>query len=89
MKTKFNEFINEGNDEEYEKRFGKKETYEELKDFFEEGETVTVTRYDRQGGYEQDCKIKEIYFDDMEGKWCAKLDNKTTRYLNQLHKIKK
>ena len=83
---KFKEFINEDIDD-YEERFGKKQTYEELKDKFKVGETVSVTRYDRHGGYEQECKIEDIFFDEMEGHWVAKLDNNTNRALNQLKKI--
>ena len=83
---KYKEFINEGTDE-YEARFGKKQTYEELKDKFKVGETISVTRIDRNGGYNQDCVIDEIFFDVMEGHWSAKLDNNTIRSLNQLRKI--
>lgn len=91
MITKFDIFLNEGYEEdyrkEYEERFGKKQTYEELKDKFKVGERIVVTRIDRRGGYDQECTIEDIFFDVMEGHWSAKLDNNTIRSLNQLRKI--
>jgi hypothetical protein len=65
----------------------KKKTYTELKKVFKVGETVEVTRYFRDGCCNQNCKIKKIYFEPMEGWWVALLDNQTIRTLNHLRKV--
>ena len=81
---KYKEFINE---DKYEERFGKKETYEELKDKFKVGEKIIVKCWYREGCFEEEHIIKKIFFDVMEGHWSVELDDKTYRSLNQLKKI--